>query len=804
MTEIPEQLDRAGYRFLKVARRQKRATEDGWPDTANYAADDTEILDHLKNGGNYAAMAVPPASILDLDVFFPAISEKLPRTTTVKTGKVSGQGRHFYLIVTGGKIKNGKLYDESGNPIGEIKAWHSYCVGPGSIHPSGNTYEVTDASEVAEITATDLEAIIGEYRQKKREMPPETIAPRGSNKSKKSIFDLIRSKLDDQIMMPVENVSKTGHEVRGCHPAHGCGDNRDNYSYNESTGEWKCFTHDSGGHKIDMYAVKSDIVQCQDAGTGSLRGETGQKVIEQARKDGLITEEEEVKLLPAYLRREKITIKDKETKEIKEIILTHIDTMKYAAFLSEEFSLQNYNKVLYLYDEEKHHYHSVANELETHHHDVMETYYVIGRGQTKKMWSEISHLVRSMGCHTEFPFNHSGNSFPVLNGILQIDPETYEVTLLPHGKEHLFTFVLPVKYDEKADRETVLKIFRQLVSEKDVYELLRIPARALYQSMRQSQLKRANLCVGPKDSGKTTLMDILHAFFGREPRANISLQKLCGHQFALGSLIGKIINIHDDMEDIPVKQVGQFKQITGGTEQEIEKKYEQPTEAPIYATNIFTCNRPPRVDIKAKLDDAWWSRWWIIVFPNHFTRDDNWFKRTVTPEFLSGMLLLVVGELIKIMQTGTVPQNDWEETEKRWEIEADPLKKWIDHRLRYTGKLAILDKEGTLEDYRNFAKKENFPEDMIIRTIELFSRRVREYGFEPWRAERIDPDTKKKDERETYRAPYESRYPELRRVWVKGKEGEEGEEGEEKTVYVDPLLLAEFNFKDGTMQTTVS
>lgn len=331
--EIPEQLIRAGYRFIKVEPRRKNAIETGWPDTKNYAADDPELLDHIREGGNYGVLAVFPSVIIDLDIHFPEISDRLPRTFSVKTGRESGEGRHRFYRIAGGDFKDCTLVDpdkphpkpeEAAKgmklPVGEVKCRRHYCVGSGCTHPSGNKYVLIDSSEVAELDAAELEKIVGKYREVKREKTPapEDLSPRNSKKPKTTIFDLIKEKLNNQIMVPTENVTKSGDEIRGCHPVHGCGDNKDNYSFNRHNGRFKCFTHKSGGDLLIFYAVRSGVIQCHEAGKDCLRGEAGRKLIEQARKDGLITPEEEA------IRPPRLIISDdlkKDADKIVEIIV---------------------------------------------------------------------------------------------------------------------------------------------------------------------------------------------------------------------------------------------------------------------------------------------------------------------------------------------------------------------------------------------------------------------------------------------------------------------------------------------------
>jgi len=74
-----------------------------------------------------------------------ALEEKhdnLPNTMVVKTG---GGGRHYYFV-SKARVGKGKLA-----PGIDIQGHGSYVVGPGSVHESGQTYEIIERDELAQL-----------------------------------------------------------------------------------------------------------------------------------------------------------------------------------------------------------------------------------------------------------------------------------------------------------------------------------------------------------------------------------------------------------------------------------------------------------------------------------------------------------------------------------------------------------------------------------------------------------------------------------------------------------------------------
>lgn len=78
----------------------------------------------------------------------------LPPTYTVRTGK----GRHLYFRANGRPVRNHTRFWRGV----DVRADGGYVVGPGSIHPSGDPYEVVEDIEVAVLPAAVERALCGD------------------------------------------------------------------------------------------------------------------------------------------------------------------------------------------------------------------------------------------------------------------------------------------------------------------------------------------------------------------------------------------------------------------------------------------------------------------------------------------------------------------------------------------------------------------------------------------------------------------------------------------------------------------
>lgn len=144
---IPLALRSPEIRFIKVAPRDKIPVEKDWQNTKNYGWNDDELVKWITTGGNYGILPRGGLCIIDIDDIGAAINLGIIQkfeAFAVRSG--SGKGIHLYVKCNGipEKIPFYEKTDESAH-IGEFygSGVRAFAVGPGSVHPSGNKYEVT-------------------------------------------------------------------------------------------------------------------------------------------------------------------------------------------------------------------------------------------------------------------------------------------------------------------------------------------------------------------------------------------------------------------------------------------------------------------------------------------------------------------------------------------------------------------------------------------------------------------------------------------------------------------------------------
>lgn len=269
----------------------KRAFEKGWP-TKPYTAD--EIESWLKQGGNYGVLCGRGLYVIDTDR--PEMWERLENivdTFTVKTGRAAG-GRHFYMmsnLTENGTLSNLPDKNDKTENWGNIQVNNKYVVGPGCNHFSGGKYEIAKDVPIAWISKRELEEIFGGHllwRGQKRKV----VAEQAKEETDLIGFPILINEIVDLSKL----AQTTEDEWQGSHPVHGSTTGQ-NFTVNKTKNCWHCFRCNSGGGSLSWLAVKHQLIRCDQAQKGVLRGELFFKTVKLARKEGyainLPKEEEE-------------------------------------------------------------------------------------------------------------------------------------------------------------------------------------------------------------------------------------------------------------------------------------------------------------------------------------------------------------------------------------------------------------------------------------------------------------------------------------------------------------------------------
>lgn len=328
-----------------------------------------------------------------------------------------------------------------------------------------------------------------------------------------------------------------------------------------------------------------------------------------------------------------------------------IDYIGFSSNIEDRFKPLTFNRTLYIYDSSTCLYSEDLGTIEEWIQSILEDAVYENRMQNKTPFAPVKKEALSRACHYRVitgklsPFNKF-NGIPVNNGVIIFDGSG-EATLTPYKPDMMLTHKLPVNYRPEADPEPIDEILRQWVDEGDVEILYQLAAQSLIQSLPGHEPnKKAYLIQGETNGGKSTFLNLLQAVFGTDNISGVSLDELSA-RFNKSSIAGKFLNVADDIQSIGIKNVENFKAITGRRSHEIEEKFKSRYVDEIHAVFCYTCNRPPIIEGMAETDDAFWSRWYLVKFPRTFPVIPGWHDEHFTEANMEGFFseLLVLQPL---------------------------------------------------------------------------------------------------------------------------------------------------------------
>jgi P4 family phage/plasmid primase-like protien len=203
---------------------------------------------------------------------------------------------------------------------------------------------------------------------------------------------------------------------------------------------------------------------------------------------------------------------------------------------------------------------------------------------------------------------------PLLNGVynrLTGELEKYNPDLF-------FKYKLNVTFIKSEDCPKFKKFLEATCYEEDIPVIQEFFG---FCFIRKYFLKKGMILVGGKNTGKTTLINILASMLGEKNCSGISLQRITANdKFGLSSLYEKYLNFYDDLSFKDLNDAGGFKVATGNGWITAEYKFGDSFQFRNFAKLLFAANKIPK--LKDVDDSACYSRWLPVQFDNEVPEDE--------------------------------------------------------------------------------------------------------------------------------------------------------------------------------------
>lgn len=624
--QIPQHLKIKGIRFVLLENRGKKPFQQEWQNKI-IEFDNEELLNH---DGNYGVMGGGPNNLIIIDFDNQELQDKvvskLPKTFTVMTGRGM---LHKYFMSDGSQ--SFKIFDEDMNTLADIQGDGKQVVGPGSIHPNGNRYEIIDDSEISFISYAEIKALLVPHDRKPKKEVKEIEKPKNID-VQDDFIDKVKSYNSMSSVMSSFGLDVSKNPT-ACpfHSSKGgkcLGFNKDTAHCFHCDGSWNIFSFVKQMKNCDFKEALEYL--CQLSNLQDELEISRRRYIEKL-KENENNEERDVRNEFLSL----IAGKEKRWGDATEVLVDWILRHNYIYTIRDDIKSEmwTYQDGIYVPQGK-----SVVKELLRNLLGSFYSQFIYGLVMNKLEPDTFINI-------DEFFLQKNIDEVPVLNGILNV----YTRELKPFTPEKIFFNKLPVHYDKNATCPMINKFLSEVLpNPDDNITYFEVGGFCL---VREYFSEKAVMMIGSGRNGKDKCLELLKRMLGVENCCSVPLGSLIPDSFIISEFFGKMVNIAGEVNNHDLKDTSMFKALTGRSLVSAPRKFLRPITFQNYAKFIFACNELPMVYDSSK---GFWDRWVLLEFPFTFIseeeynntkdrtnlriKDPNIIDKISTPEELSGLL----------------------------------------------------------------------------------------------------------------------------------------------------------------------
>lgn len=310
------------------------------------------------------------------------------------------------------------------------------------------------------------------------------------------------------------------------------------------------------------------------------------------------------------------------------------------------------------------------------------------------------------------------------NGVLNLDSLLSQtgpaglddVELLDHSPEFKFTRSVPVEFDPSAVATSTEEFLAEIVETDGQKQTLEeMMGAALHPEYLKSKFL---FLFGEGSNGKGIYFELISKLLGDRNVEGRGLHELANERFAKADLHGKLANIGGDIDDRKLKNVGELKRLTSGTDVvTAERKYGQPFKFVNSATLFFAANEPPAIEDQKR---SMARRLVPIRMPYQFVEnpsdenpyekpardEDELLSEMTTDEELAGLLNLALRGMKRLHDQGDVSlERGPMERLEHYQRFSDPIYRFATEcMVKESGE--TVQKEDVYEIYKEFSSVE--------------------------------------------------------------------------------------------------
>lgn len=549
---------------------------------------------------------------------------------------------------------------------GEVRVANQYIVGAGSELDDGCRYSVQADREIATVAASDLVDVLAADP----EMEREDIDPVDSDNVDESVE--VPDSVDDRLEYALETDEKLARLWRGDYSDYGGDRSRAESALACKLAFWvgqdkrtvadlldRANTQKWADREDDSYRssvlaavdVQSDTFEPRspkpksgavEAAESGPQTDGSGTTTETSSTDGACVETPIEDRVRSFV----LTPLDPPEDSDIEQITNDVAIDRFADLLMDEYrfvrprsDVRGWRDTLYNYVPEDgiyepHGHTTIAEECER----------LLGAWSSNQRVKEITEKIARQCQMKPGEFDTDPNRLVVGNGIVDL----HDGTLTGYTPDEYHRTKIDVDWNPQAETGFI-DDFLADVTRGDKDTLYRAIAHCLY---KEYVAEKAVMLLGDGQNGKSVFLSLVEQFLGTENVSHRALQDFDDNDYAANNLEGKLANIHPDMGDESVSDLGTFKKLTGRDIMTADVKYERPITFENHASLLFAANRMPVLEEDTH---ALWRRWVYVNFPYRFDDSDPSAKdetpkrvlmrKLTATEELEGLLVRCVEEI---------------------------------------------------------------------------------------------------------------------------------------------------------------
>lgn len=507
------------------------------------------------------------------------------------------------------------------------------------------------------------------------------------------------------------------------HPFH-ASETGTNFRVDPGGETFRCWRHGVTGNGLHLLGMEQGEIDCGDWERGGLASDTWKRIFDAGREAGYdIPEPRAVDGGTETVREDSSPDREPETgvtwDDVYQLYASDSSgsTTRASAIAADLIDDEYYIKpirdtgVVYFYDFSKGYYVRKGDRyLEQIIQDKLQDKWNINRARN------VRKNVIARNWVSQNQFSPPPGKVCVRNGVLDLRTRTLE----SHSPDYYFTARLDVEYDSEAETELWDEFITDVVAQPG--DVKKIEEFIGYTLQVGHHKRHKNLfIVGPTQSGKSTLADVVKGLFGDPPTVvNLTPQQIADTRFDAAALKDAMLNTVNDINATKIENSGALKRVFAGEPLKLENKHKDASFGAPKAKHLFTANWLPPI---VGQDEAIWRRLLIVEFPdtvpNHKRDEDLPDKLR---DELPGILNRALDGLERLEDNNSFTNDrSRDDTRRLWDSWRDAHKRFLYDTFSITGNGdQSVDKGTYYQAYKEHAVERGFeikPKQSVTKSL---------------------------------------------------------------------------------------